>query len=977
MTTPFNCPACAEPTLFSKKRQSYFCAECESSFEGPIDFAVGLNRQTIFLSYAHRSEGEADFDISEELVLLIKEALQADGHTVWIDQDGIRSGSQWREQITDAILGHTHFLSFLSRRSVRDPGVCLNEIAIALGKDRHIQTLLTAGEQSVSPPLTISHIQWHDFRQWREIRDGLASGPGGQAWPAWFAARMDGIRAVIADARNARVTGELQTLREVLRPRSFEARIIEKTEGFFGREWLFDETRRWLDQSSSRLFWLKAGPGIGKSAFAAKLVHCERSAVIGFFMCDFQGQKSPEDSAREAICTLAYQMASRLPDYRSKLLYQQMVDLEQVAQKTPDDLFEYLITEALNTSGKIPEATRMTLVIDGLDEAGRNDGSNALAELLNKHADKLPPWLGIVVTSRPEPYLEQMLGRFQTTAFQADSQQNLDDLREYISNKLAPDLVAAERARVIEAVLAKSGGAFLYLRLVEQDASLDMSRPESLPEKLDGFFKLSFQRYFPDADAYGSKTEPFLRLLAAAPGPLPRAMGCAILAWNLRKLTLCVTEPLGSLLLDKEQQLSFFHASLSDWLKEPARSGSHCVSDSGAKELGQFLWAQFKDFDTSDWKPYVMDWLPGLLPATSWWTDVSALDALGSFYDQKGHFRQALLMRKQQLERVSQNPDSPDLVLAHALLATALEKAGQLPLAEQHSQLALAHSLKHHGEHHPTTADCQHELGGLLRKRGQFDASEALYKQSLDVRARIFGYEHLDTALSMNGLANLLWSRRRYLEAEPLYRQVLTIREQQLGSEHIETAKVVSNLGVLLRGMDQLDEAHALQERCLAIRQKQLGDGHPAVASTLENLALVLKAKGDLALSQQYYERSLEIRERTLGSEHPDTAKGMNNLANLLKSRCNYDGAEALYRRAVEIKERALGLHHPSLALSLNNLAGLLKTRGQLSSAEQLYERALQIRHTVYGPADERTQKVRELLDDVRHLRASLPAEPT
>lgn len=45
--------------------------------------------------------------------------VQRDGHTVWIDKDGIRAGSQWRECITSAILEHAHFLSFLS---VRDPG---------------------------------------------------------------------------------------------------------------------------------------------------------------------------------------------------------------------------------------------------------------------------------------------------------------------------------------------------------------------------------------------------------------------------------------------------------------------------------------------------------------------------------------------------------------------------------------------------------------------------------------------------------------------------------------------------------------------------------------------------------------------------------------------------------------------------------------------------------------------------------------
>jgi hypothetical protein len=122
-----SCPECGTSASYSRKRGQHFCLECENYFDAE---PRAITPQTIFFSYAHKSEREEDFDISEELVLLIKVKLERDGHSVWIDKEGIRGGSQWREKITTAILGHTHFLSFLSRRAVRDPGVCLNEIAI-------------------------------------------------------------------------------------------------------------------------------------------------------------------------------------------------------------------------------------------------------------------------------------------------------------------------------------------------------------------------------------------------------------------------------------------------------------------------------------------------------------------------------------------------------------------------------------------------------------------------------------------------------------------------------------------------------------------------------------------------------------------------------------------------------------------------------------------------------------------------------
>jgi uncharacterized Zn finger protein (UPF0148 family) len=198
------CPKCSEAATFPffKKRGKFVCSECEAEFDEapkpPID------PQTIFLSYAHKSEREVDFDVSEELVLLIKAELDKDGHTVWIDKEGIRSGSQWRERITDAILANTFFLSFLSRRSVRDPGVCLNEISIALGSSRNIQTVLAEQERSVAPPLTISHLQWHDFQDWRAIREGAKTGPNGEKWNEWFDQRSLLVREAIANAKNAR-----------------------------------------------------------------------------------------------------------------------------------------------------------------------------------------------------------------------------------------------------------------------------------------------------------------------------------------------------------------------------------------------------------------------------------------------------------------------------------------------------------------------------------------------------------------------------------------------------------------------------------------------------------------------------------------------------------------------------------------------------------------------------------------------------
>lgn len=133
-----NCPLCRQP--LTQVGQFWICAKHgQVSLEKPI----GLLR--IFLSYGH--------DGNEELVRLIKFDLEKRGHDVWFDKNEIKAGDDWRRSITEAIAGSDKFVSFLSKHSTCDPGVCLDEIAIAIAvKGGNIQTVLVDSEADVQPP---------------------------------------------------------------------------------------------------------------------------------------------------------------------------------------------------------------------------------------------------------------------------------------------------------------------------------------------------------------------------------------------------------------------------------------------------------------------------------------------------------------------------------------------------------------------------------------------------------------------------------------------------------------------------------------------------------------------------------------------------------------------------------------------------------------------------------------------------------
>ena len=121
MSAEFQCPKCASANVvLSKKRGAYVCEDC-----GYVLPEAPVAPLRIFLSYGH--------DANEELVVRIKTDLEKHGHDVWFDKNEIKFGDEWRREITDGILQSNRVLFFLSKYSTRDPGVCLDEIAIAIG----------------------------------------------------------------------------------------------------------------------------------------------------------------------------------------------------------------------------------------------------------------------------------------------------------------------------------------------------------------------------------------------------------------------------------------------------------------------------------------------------------------------------------------------------------------------------------------------------------------------------------------------------------------------------------------------------------------------------------------------------------------------------------------------------------------------------------------------------------------------------
>jgi hypothetical protein len=447
------------------------------SQHGQVSLEKPFTSLRIFLSYGH--------DANEELVRHIKADLEKRGHDVWFDKSEIKAGDDWRCSITNGILNSHRVIFFLSKHSTRDPGVCRDEIAIAIGvKGGNIQTILVESEAEVQPPVNIGHIQWLDMHDWKERRAA-----GGAEWEEWYQPKLAEIVRVVESQETRRFAGEIETLKAYLKPIQSEARIYALLKkGFWGRAWLFEAVERWRQSAkgASRLLWITGDPGVGKSAFAAQLTHIRSDAVVAAQFIEWD--KPDHRDARRVVRTISFQLATRLPDYRKILLTLQ--ELAELDRKDPAELFDYLLANPLRSviGG---ERERYLILIDALDEAG-DAGGNPLVEMLAHHAPRLPDWLSLVVTSRPESAVKTPLQGLNPVILDTRTEANRDDLRGYIRRQLVPQLKDRPDADwLVEQIVEKSEGVFLYAERFCDDVQqhhLSLDRPDQFPQGLGGIF---------------------------------------------------------------------------------------------------------------------------------------------------------------------------------------------------------------------------------------------------------------------------------------------------------------------------------------------------------------------------------------------------------------------------------------------------------------------------------------------------------
>lgn len=533
------CRECGSGNVyFSKKKKIYVCEDCGCNFSDNIE----RKSLKIFLSYGHDENAVVVDEIRKRLLLR--------GHNPWIDKYEIKSGADWRVEITRGIKESEDFLAFISSYSTRNPGVCLDEIAIAIGtRSCQIQTVLL--EKNVSVPSSIGTRQWIDLSEWRKKCD-----EGSEVFERWLDAAANEIISVVENPNNIKKTDDIGKLMEFFKSDCTTFRLRQLLDAtLMERTWLFQKVRSWYS-GNSKVLLLTGSPGSGKSVLCAQLSnYMPECAGVHFF----EWNNAESRRLSNVLSNVVMQLCCNIDDYRALIVAK---DLSAVSKMSDESFLENLILLPLQSLIDGQREKRF-VIIDAIDELLVDDNVKAL-NVLSRMVKRSPSWLRWVLASRPNTEIFSHFPNSYVVDIDSHQSQINKDISDFCET-IIPD------ADLVKRIVSKSDGSFIYAKgLVDavntQNADLDWI--DKMPSSLSVMYLDNFARLFDEKDF--DKYKPFLGVLLASQEPLPRStlrmilhMDDASMATMLERLKPFLFEDNA---MGNENTYSLFHKSFSDWL---------------------------------------------------------------------------------------------------------------------------------------------------------------------------------------------------------------------------------------------------------------------------------------------------------------------------------------------------------------------------------------------------------------------------
>ena len=913
----------------------------------------------VFLSYGH--------DKNSVIVEAIAADLSGRGYDVWIDIDGLHSGDDWRRTITEEIQKREAMISFASNHSVRDPGVCLDELSIAVSiKGAQIQSVLL--EKNVDPPINVSFRQYIDMSDWREYW-------GTDEFQGWFDQKMEVIIRSIDSPEVRQYSHEMIRIKELLEPEL----ASPKKDGlgkqlYCGREWL----KQIIDQkieNGGKSILLVGSPGCGKSSFMAhEFINNQNVGAIVF--CEWD---NPTANNIDAVSrTIAFQLAARNPDYRMRLL--EVLEKEKAnGFQSEKNAFTRYIIDPLRylIDGNRPYTY---ILIDGLDEVEDRSSdkrmNNELAEMLEGSLDRFPRWIKFVVSSRADLKVTKPLGNFDTIVVDEHMTDNDEDIHLFLSMRLGGLAPSDSEIAKLE---KNCKGNFLYAKLICDEIEKNGLSIEEACTKVDSIARIYlhyFDRALRGIDPEESGIYDALCAMCVVREPIPFVSLKRAINWKTfqAKTFLKVMGPYLSVDKSNEEpsgNITLFHKSFIDWLLSDEAEEYEVDPDIGNSVIAKACYAAYKNGISSmnDFElKYVVQSVDHADSAAkdTILGDARLADLLlerAQANKEKRRYTAAISYAESAKRIYIGNTVSEDdlfhVIECFQIIATCYDLQVELEDAVRTGKTAIHYIETQRIISVQESKSLKREIGllylmlGFVYSRlndwknadGSFGEAYSCFKDAGDQKNML---------LAVDGRALNLRNESRYEEAINLYRDLeKDMSYPEIREEYPDVYAILRmNLGWCFYANGQYAEAKELFLESLALIEDQTAKVPlKYVAQIYYYMSIIESSYADYEKAYMFVDEALKYVKLVYGDDAVEICSALNQEGWINLKQKQYPKARKSFRRAYEIRVNYYGLQNIYTSISLRNLARVGIGEGTESSCKDALEKielALSIREKLY-----------------------------
>ena len=334
------------------------------------------------------------------------------------------------------------------------------------------------------------------------------------------------------------------------------------------RKWLLDEIEQWRIESTTkvRLSLVTGNPGMGKSVLTSQLCTIASGKGILAACFFFQHHKMKRNNPRILVQTLAYQLCFAIPGYKEEI--EKCLIEEEIMQMNIFELFTELVLTPLNNTGHVSE--QKLIVIDGLDECDFEQRGDLLKLILREFV-KLPEWIRVIMTTRPDQYILKKLTRIKSVfQLNPDDPRNINDIKLYLHDILKERMQTEELESGLEIMVRKSEGMFLYFHyaseaILEHNILTLDDLNTLLPDGIDDYYEQNFRRL--QSKLGKDKYQLLFQAITAARSEFPKALIGPLLNVSDAESSQ-IMNTVSVLLPVHNGYVSMFHKSIRDWLKD-------------------------------------------------------------------------------------------------------------------------------------------------------------------------------------------------------------------------------------------------------------------------------------------------------------------------------------------------------------------------------------------------------------------------